>query len=61
MNTINEIWDTYRGCWNEPNSIHRTQKLQTIGKRTKDLTPAIMKLEYSLQEWLNKAEQRKTT
>jgi len=30
MITINEIWDTYRACWNETSSIERTEKLQKI-------------------------------
>jgi len=30
MKTINEIWDIYRTCWNDNNSIQRTEKLQKI-------------------------------
>ena len=30
MKVINEIWDTYRGCWSEANTIQRTEKLQKI-------------------------------
>lgn len=30
METIKEIWDTYRSCWDDPNSIQRTEKLRKI-------------------------------
>jgi len=30
MKAINEIWDTYRTCWNDTNSMQRTEKLQKI-------------------------------
>ncbi|AUP79235.1 nuclear transport factor 2 family protein [Flavivirga eckloniae] len=30
MKTINEIWDIYRTCWNETNSVQRAEKLQKI-------------------------------
>lgn len=30
MKEINEIWDIYRTCWTETDSIQRTKKLQKI-------------------------------
>jgi len=30
MKAIDEIWDIYRTCWNDSNSIQRTQKSQNI-------------------------------
>ncbi|MCF6349141.1 MAG: nuclear transport factor 2 family protein [Flavobacteriaceae bacterium] len=30
MKVINEIWGIYRTCWNDTNSIQRTEKLQKI-------------------------------
>jgi len=30
MKAINEIWEAYRACWNDTNSIERTEKLQKI-------------------------------
>lgn len=30
MKIINEIWDIYRACWNNTNSLQRTEKLKNI-------------------------------
>ncbi len=30
MKAINEVWETYRSCWSNPDSVQRTEKLQNI-------------------------------